>query len=153
MPFEYTRATPAAPSFLISRQLGLLLLRLTAGGSLLYWHAGGQIPAAWSHIWHKTPWELPGQLASLGFPLPLPLAILAILLVLLGALGLVVGLLTRLSAILLGIITGLTALLYFHYPAILEPAILLSGLCFALCLTGPGTFAIDHLLRHATRRS
>jgi hypothetical protein len=152
MPIEYTRA-PAAVSPQISRQIGLLVLRLTVGGSLLYWQISRQLPAAWSHIWQKTEWELPGQLAGLGFPLPLPLAIALILLVFLTAMAIMLGLLTRLSAVLLSSVCVITALLYRHYPQVVQPALLLAGACCAICLCGAGHLAVDRLLRSATRRS
>ena len=152
MPIEYTRA-PTAVSSPLSRQIGLLILRITVGGSLLYWQISRQLPAAWSHIWHKTEWELPGQLAGLGFPLPFPLAIALILLVLLTALAIMLGLLTRLSSVLLSSVCFITALLYRHYPLVVQPAVLLGGACCAICLCGAGNLALDRLLRSATRRS
>ncbi len=152
MPFQYSRA-PTAVTSPVSRQIGLLILRITVGGSLLYWQLARELPAAWSNIWQKTGWELPGQLAALGFPLPFPLAVSLVLLVLLSALAIAIGLLTRFSAVLMGSICVITALLYRHHPQVVQSALLLAGACAAICFCGAGHLAADRLLRAATRRT
>ncbi len=153
MPLDYTRsAAPVPASHSFTRHLGLLLLRLTAGGSLLIWYGWREGLSAWSHVWHKTPWAIPGQLATLGFPLPLALAITLVVLTLLGSLFIMLGLLTRLSALALGLVAAVTALLYTAYPEIEEQALLYTGLCLAISLTGPGLYAIDQVLRLTTKR-
>lgn len=152
MPPDYSRSAPAAAPPALSRQLGLLLLRLTAGTSLLFWYGGREALAAWSHIWHKTPWTLPGQLAALGFPLAWPVAVFLVILTLLGSAFVILGLLTRLSAFALGLTATVTALLFTAHPAIEEHALLYAGLCFAISLCGPGLFALDRVLRSTASR-
>ena len=147
MPPDYSRSAPATASFPLARHAGLLVLRLTAGGSLLCWYGFREVTGAWSHIWHKTPWALPGQLAVLGFPFSLPLGLLLVCFTLLGAAFIILGLLTRLSAAILGLVSVTTAFLYTAYPEIEEQALLYTGLCLAVCLGGPGLFALDQLLR------
>ena len=128
------------------------MLRFVAGGCLLTAHGLGGGLAAWSHIWHKTPWGLPGQLADLGFPFALPLGIALILFTLLGGLFLILGLLTRSSALVMGLMTLVAALLYRSLPGVAETAILYTGICVAIFLGGPGALSLDHLLRAATKR-
>lgn len=146
MPLDYNRpaqGTPASPL----RQIGLLILRLTTATTLLLTHGIGQSLAGWHHIWHKTPWSLPTQLTQLGFPAPTFCAIALLILSQLSAIFILLGLLTRLSSTLLAIIAALTALLYHAYPNVLEPALLYTGCSLALALSGPGSLALDRLLR------
>lgn len=145
---DYSRPAPTTVrSTPMTRHLGLLLLRLTAGLSLLCWYGGREALAAWSNIWHKTSWALPGQLVTLGFPLAWPLAVFLVILTLLGSVFIILGLLTRLSALALGMTAAITALLFTAHPTIEEHALLYAGLCFAISLCGPGLFALDSLLR------
>lgn len=131
MPPDYSRPAPAPASFSLARHSGLLALRLTAGGSLLCWYGVREALGAWAHIWQKSPWSLPSQLSALGFPAALPLALSLVGLTLLGSLFIVLGLLTRLSAIILGLVAIATACLYTAYPEIEEKALLYTGLCLA----------------------
>lgn len=152
MSFEYNRPVPPVPSANVARNLGLLVLRLATGGALLYWHGWKGSLAAWSHIWHKTTWDLPGQLATLGFPIPLPLGLTLVVTALLGSLFLILGLLTRLSAVLLALLAVITALLYRAHPGIAEMAVLYTGACLTISLCGSGAMALDRLLRAVTTR-
>ena len=149
---DYPRPAPTASSSPLARHCGLLVLRLTAGGSLLFWYGGREAMGAWSHVWQKTPWALPGQLTALGFPAGLTLALLLVSLVLLGSLFIILGLLTRLSAITLGLVSLTTAFLYTAFPEIEEQALLYTGICLAICLSGPGLFALDRVLRATAGR-
>lgn len=155
MPPDYTRPAPAASKVAQSfaRSMGLLTLRLVTGGALLFWHAWAQAHQAWSSIWHKTPWDLPSTLAAMGFPLAFPLALALVLLLLLSSSFLMIGLLTRLSALLLATLAIIASALYHAYPAIAETAVLYAGAGLASAWCGPGAFAVDRALRaFATRR-
>ena len=151
MPLDHSR-TPAAPTSNIPRNLGLFILRVTVGGCLLVSHGWGGGIAAWSHIWHKSAWDLPGQLAILGFPLSLPLGIALIIFTLLGGLFLIFGLLTRTSALALALLASITAVLFRAYPGVAETAVLYAGTCGAIFLSGPGGLSLDYWLRAATKR-
>ncbi len=152
MPLDHSRPASSPPSPSILLNLGLLVLRIVAGSCLLAAHGWEAGRAAWSHIWHKTPWGLPGQLADLGFPFSLPLGIAMILLTLLGGLFLILGLLSRSSALVMGLMTLMAALLYRAFPSAAETAVLYTGIFVALFLGGPGAFSLDYGLRAATRR-
>lgn len=152
MPLEYSRPpqpAPAAPSLL--RNLGLLTLRLSLGIPLLFCHGWPEGRAGWLHLWYKTPWELPPQLAQLGFPAPLALAIALTVLGLLGGIFLLLGLLTRTSSAVLAAISLLCAFLYKAYPSVAELSFLYGGAFLSLCLCGPGAIALDHILRAITK--
>jgi uncharacterized membrane protein YphA (DoxX/SURF4 family) len=152
MPLDYSRPASVVPPPSLARNFGLLLLRLTAGGSLLFWYGGREALTAWSHIWHKTPWGLPAQLNTLGFPLALPIGLTLVILTLLGSFFMVIGLLTRLSSIAMGLVATVTAFLFTAHPEIEEQALLYTGLCFAISLCGPGMFAMDQVLKATTSR-
>ncbi len=149
---DYSRAPTTTSTATTARHLGLLLLRLTAGGSLLCWYSGRQALLGWSHLWQKTPWELPGQLTTLGFPLALPLAVFLVILTFAGALFMILGLLTRLSAILIAVVAAVTAILFTAYPVVEERALLYTGLCLAISLCGPGLIALDGALKARAKR-
>jgi uncharacterized membrane protein YphA (DoxX/SURF4 family) len=152
MPLDHPRSTPAPPTPGILLNLGLLILRITAGSCLLASHGWAGGLAAWSHIWHKTPWGLPAHLTELGFPFPLPLGIALILFTLLGGVFLILGLLSRSSALVIGLMTLMAALLYQAFPSVAETAVLYTGICVSIFLGGPGAFSLDHWLRAVTRR-
>lgn len=152
MPLEYNRPAPPAPSVHPARQLGLLVLRLTTGGTLILWHAWREAAAGWSHLWHKSPWTLPTHLAELGFPFPLAVSIALVVTAFLGAIFVLLGLLTRSSSVLLATLAMATAFLYAAYPATAEIAVLYAGACLAIALCGPGVLALDSLLRTLIRR-
>lgn len=152
MPLDHSRTTAAPPTPGILLNLGLLVLRIVAGSCLLAAHGWAGGLAAWSHIWHKTPWTMPGQLADLGFPFSLALGIALVLFTLLGGLFLILGLLSRSSALVMGLMTLMTAVLYRAFPPLAETAILYTGISVAIFLGGPGAFSLDHWLRTATKR-
>jgi uncharacterized membrane protein YphA (DoxX/SURF4 family) len=153
MPIDYNRPAPASPARSFARHLGLLGLRLVTGTALQVWHGWREGLLAWSHLWHKTAWDLPAQLAALGFPFSIALAGFLVITTLLGSVLLVLGLLTRLSAVVLAVLAVITAVLYAAYPMVAELAVLYAGACLTIALCGPGAFALDRLLRLvATKR-
>lgn len=152
MPLDYSRPAPVVPPLSVARNAGLLLLRLTCGGSLLFWYGAREALNAWSHIWHKTPWGLPAQLTTLGFPLALPTALTLVVLSLMASVFIVIGLLTRISSVAISLVAAVTAVLFTAYPEIEEKALLYAGLCFAIALCGPGLFAVDPLLKATMSR-
>lgn len=152
MPLDYSRPTPAAPPADPLRHIGLLVLRLVTGCTLMIWHAGREAAAGWLHLWYKTSWDLPGQLGMLGFPVPLAVGIGAVIICLLGATFIILGLLTRVSALLICSLSVITAILYAAFPVVAESAVLLAGASLAIAFCGPGALSLDKLLKMTTRR-
>jgi uncharacterized membrane protein YphA (DoxX/SURF4 family) len=151
MTTDYPRSSPAQVPRL-SLHVGLLVLRITTGGSLIAWHVAREGIGGWAHIWDKTSWTLPVALASLGFPVALPLAISLVVITLLGSFFMMLGLLTRLSAFVLMALAIVTALLYHAFPATAQLAVLYAGSFLAIALCGPGLFACDRVLRQLSQR-
>ena len=98
-----------------------------------------------------------GFLGSLGVPAPGLFAVVVTLVELLGGLALILGLFTRVAAILIAI-DMLVAILAVHLPngflasnnGIEFPLVLLSS-CVALAVAGPGEAAADRALAARTR--
>ncbi|MES2708394.1 MAG: DoxX family protein [Verrucomicrobiota bacterium] len=151
---EYYRTPSTHPQGFSSllQAVGLLLLRLTAGLSLLVWHGWREAFGAWLHLWRKTAWPFPETLKSLGFPWPLPVGVALVVIGVFCSIFLVLGLLTRVSAALLGTAAVTSAILYQAYPDRAEKYLLYAGAYLALLLSGPGWLSADGLLRRAVRR-
>jgi len=96
-----------------------------------------------------------GFLGGLGVPAPELFAVIVTLVEFLGGLALIVGLLTRIAAVLLAV-DMLVALLSVHLPGGFFatngelPLVLLAG-AIGLAVGGPGEAALDRLLAARTR--
>ena len=151
MTIDYSRTTPAqAPKW--AHHVGVLILRVATGGSLIAWHCAPKAMAGWAHIWDKTPWPFPDELANMGFPMALPLALSLVVITLLGSIFIILGLLTRPMAFVLAVFSIVTALLYHSYPTTAPMAVLYAGSFLAIALCGPGLFACDRALRALSQR-
>jgi putative oxidoreductase len=98
-----------------------------------------------------------GFLSSLGVPAPGLFAVIVTLVEVLGGLALILGLLTRLAAILLAL-DMLVAILTVHLPngffasdGGYEFPLVLVASCVALAVAGAGEAALDRLLAARTR--
>lgn len=140
-------ATVGLPSLM--RATGLLVLRLAAGLSLLGWHGWREAYGAWFHLWRKTSWSFPSTLGAMGFPWPVPSAVTLVAIGVLCSVFLVLGLLTRVSAILLGTAAVTAAFLYKAYPDRAEKYLLYAAIYLVLLISGPGWLSADGLLRRA----
>ncbi len=142
---DFHRNPQAATPALILRDLCLLVLRLGVATLLGYFHAWQQCLAGWGFFWKQQPWELPSLLEGYHLPFPQVLAVVLVVVVVLGSLGLLVGVLARLSAgLLLACTVGVIAFNFFN-PAV-ELAWLYALVYFGLVLTGPGCFSLAYLL-------
>jgi putative oxidoreductase len=124
---------------LVLRESALLLLLLFGWGkfvSLFLLISGRQ---AWSS------WGLAADIAKVGFPASVPLAVFVVLCESVGALFIALGLFTRVSAALAAL--SMAGALYFSLRMgerwYLAALYLL--LFVALALTGPGRFSIDRV--------
>lgn len=134
--------------------LGLLILRLGAGLTLLYVQGWNLAIAAWEYLWNGQPWRLIDQLTQAQLPLPNVLAVISAIVLTLTSASWILGFATRfISAITLPVMamtmvaanrTGMapsseTSTLYFFV---------------ALCLmvSGPGWVALDSLFKARRRK-
>lgn len=89
---------PRSPSPLSS--LSLFLFRVGCCALLVYYHAWSNAVAAWNYIWKGEPWTLIEELQTLQYPFPPALAITASVICSVASVSIILGFLTRLSALL-----------------------------------------------------
>lgn len=149
---EYYRSPQSAPPGFLTRSIPLLVLRLSAGLSLLLWHGWRETFGAWLLLWRKTPWAFQETVAARGFPAPLPLSIALVIIGVLGSVFLILGLLTRVSSALLCVGAVTAAALYQADPDRAEKYLLYAAVYLVLVLSGPGQLSADTLLRRTVKR-
>jgi len=128
---------------------GLGILRIVIGFTFLM--------HGWQKLFIVGFSSLPGMFGQMGAPLPELTGPLVGVLELVGGAAVLVGLGTRWVAALLAV-DMLGAILLVHLPAgffppmgVELPLVLLAG-AVTLLLAGPGAFAVDRLVAHATER-
>jgi uncharacterized membrane protein YphA (DoxX/SURF4 family) len=86
---------------------GHLFFRVSAGLMIFYIHGLHKLEGWITYVQNGTPWELLKEVEGMHFPAPYPSAILATLIQFVCSLFIVVGLFTRINAILLlGALSG-----------------------------------------------
>jgi uncharacterized membrane protein YphA (DoxX/SURF4 family) len=127
------------------KDLALALARFLVGGSVIYFHAWGELVGGFNHFFGpKTPWAMPDLLESAGLPYAYVFASLFSVVACAAAWALIIGLLSRLAALVL---LGITGLLFFVAQSDLlrELAVIYSSAFIVLFLAGPGRLAADSL--------
>jgi len=120
----------------VSANIGLLLLRIIAGLSMAFAHGMGKIPPSEGFI---------AGVAEMGFPAAGFFSWMAGISEFIGGMFLVVGFLTRPSALLMGI-TMSVAVFVRHASdpfATQEKAVLYLGICLLFVLVGSGKYGVD----------
>jgi|SRR5579864_3599844 len=135
-----------------SMDAGLLVLRLGAGVSLLLIFGTAKLHDAWAYL-HTGQWQFVDFNRKVGLPAPVMVAYLQTLNESIGALLVACGLLSRYAAafLALGFAVATFCSLRVGEPAWLSAAYFCMNF-FALSLTGPGKFSIDHVLQTKTTR-
>jgi putative oxidoreductase len=130
--------------------LGLLILRVMAGGLLLWLHGWGKAVGVWKFVTAGQAWGLLGVVKSMGFPVPGLWAMMATMAESAGAFLVVIGLLARWSAAAIAI--NMMVAMYFHYTRGegAEMAALYLAAAAAVALCGPGRYSLDE--KGTTRR-
>lgn len=142
---DYYRNPNAATPGLIIRDVGLLLLRLGVAILLGFYHAWEQAIAGWNFFWKKEAWPFLDTLAGYGLPIPQVFGVLTVLVLVLCSLGLLFGVLSRLSAALL-LAVAIGAVIFNFFQPDAERYWLYGVVCFVLLLCGPGCFSLAYLL-------
>jgi uncharacterized membrane protein YphA (DoxX/SURF4 family) len=143
---ESYRNPQAATPGLILRDLGLLALRIGAACVLGLHHGWQQCLSGWNFLWHKQPWDLHDLLVNQGLPIPQVFAVCVVLCLVLGSMGLLFGVLARMSAGVLMACTIGAISLQLGEPAA-EKFWLYGIIYFVLLLCGPGSFSLAFLLK------
>jgi uncharacterized membrane protein YphA (DoxX/SURF4 family) len=133
--------------------LGLLVIRLFAVATFAYYQLARQFHFAVDFLWDGADWELVGQLAGRGFSSPEGIAVATVGLQIVTLLGVVLGIFTRISALLFALMTGFVLFTPITLSPSLNPQALALYLSIFLGLAcgGAGRLSLDHLL--ADRRA
>ena len=122
---------------------GHLFLRVSAGIMIFYIHGLHKLEGWIAYLQHGTPWTLAGEVAGMHFPAPLASAVAATLVQFICSLFIIVGLFTRINALLLfGALSGaiLQNLLAGRDPQL---AILYTLVVLTLAFIGGGRISLD----------
>jgi putative oxidoreductase len=121
--------------YAIAREIGYLLVRITAGGCLLY------------HGWGKLMTGPPfASMVRYSIPLPTASAYFVVFLETVGAVGIILGLFTRFFAAAIAIEMAVIAFVA-QMPqgfARMELFLLWGVVMFAIALRGGGPYSLDH---------
>ncbi|MEM7601144.1 MAG: hypothetical protein AAF357_06970 [Verrucomicrobiota bacterium] len=153
MPFQPLPDTgPEKPK---SSDFGLLIIRILAAAFFFYYQLGDQLLAAKAYIWEKTDWDLAAQLAEKGLHYSGPIAVVLVMTLTLNFLGLVVGIFSRINALVLFVITGFVFITPLELSSTLNPQslTLYLSLFLAFACGGAGRVSLDYYLAGKKARS
>ena len=122
---------------------GHLFLRVSAGTMIFYIHGLHKLEGWIAYLQHGTPWTLAEEVAGMHFPAALASAVAATLVQFICSLFIIVGLFTRINALLLfGVLSGaiLQNLLAGRDPQL---AILYTLVVLTLAFIGGGRISLD----------
>ena len=127
-----------------SSDIGILILRVFPGFTMFLNHGMNKISAG------TAKWERLGSALTdlIGFEsLKIFFGFMASYAESLGALFIMVGLLTRLSSVLLFFTMIVASLKHYFEGEFSELAFIYGCICFALIISGPGKYSIDNILK------
>ena len=122
---------------------GHFFLRISAGLMIFYIHGWHKLEGWIAYLQNGTPWKLAEEVAGMHFPAPLASAVVATLVQFICSLFIIIGLFTRINAILLfGALSGaiLQNLLAGRDPQL---AILYTLVVLTLAFMGGGRISFD----------
>jgi putative oxidoreductase len=127
----------------VAATFGHLFLRVSAGTMIFYIHGLHKLEGWIAYLQHGTPWTLAEEVVGMHFPAPLASAVAATLVQFICSLFIIVGLFTRINALLLfGALSGaiLQNLLAGRDPQL---AILYTLVVLTLAFMGGGRISLD----------
>tara|TARA_B100001778_G_C18548945_1_gene612108 strand:+ start:27 stop:488 length:462 start_codon:yes stop_codon:yes gene_type:complete len=127
-----------------SSDIGILILRVFPGFAMFLNHGMSKISAG------TAKWERLGSALTdlIGFEsLKIFFGFMASYAESLGALFIMVGLLTRLSSVLLFFTMIVASLKHYFEGEFSELAFIYGCICFALIISGPGKYSVDNILK------
>lgn len=144
------RKSPSVDSESTPVRWGHFCLRVSSGLMIFYIHGWHKLEGWIAYEQHGTPWKLVEDVAEMHFPAPLASAVAATLVQFICAPLIVVGLFTRLNAVLLaGALSGavLQNLIAGRDPQL---AILYTLVVLTLAMMGGGSISLDAKLFQRT---
>src|SRR5258708_35772790 len=127
----------------VAANFGHLFLRVSAGIMIFYIHGLHKLEGWIAYLQQGTPWTLAEEVAGMHFPAPLASAVAATLVQLICSLFIIVGLFTRINAILL--FCALSGAILQNLLAGRDPqlAILYTIAVTTLVFIGGGKYSLD----------
>lgn len=137
--------------------LGLLVIRLLAAATFAYYQLVDQFHFAVDYLWDGADWNLVSQLAERGLPYADIVASASVGLQIATLFGVVLGIFTRINALLFTLMMGFVLFSAIDLSSSLNPQGLALYLTVFLGLAcgGAGRLSLDHLLagRRARKRA
>jgi len=133
---------------------GLLLIRIIAVAIFFYYQLGAQMALGIDFIWDAGEWDLVTQLTDKGLPAPTVLALVSVAVLTISLLGVLIGIFTRINALILTLLVGFILLAPIILSATLNPQALALyvGLFIGLALGGGGRLSLDYALANRRER-
>ncbi|MDF1755653.1 MAG: hypothetical protein P1U89_22885 [Verrucomicrobiales bacterium] len=131
-----------------SINIGLLFLRFATVCTLVYYELAIHLQKAWNNVWKEEEWGLIDQFVNLSLPLPGAVAVAIILTAFITSLGVLLGFLGRINAIILIVIMGALLIARVQTSNNFTPEVVVQyiTILITLAVTGSGKFSMDHLL-------
>lgn len=147
MALKFQRAS-AVETNSLKIDFGLLLLRFATVCTLVYYELAIHLHKAWNNVWEEEDWGLVDQFNNLNLPLPGAVAVAIILTAFLTSLGVLLGFLGRINAIILLIILGFLLVARVQTSNHFTPEVIVIYIIIlvTLTVTGSGRFSLDHAL-------
>jgi uncharacterized membrane protein YphA (DoxX/SURF4 family) len=152
MPFQPLPDTgPEKPHL---SDLGLLLIRVITVAIFFYYQMGHQLSLGIDFIWDAGEWDLVTQLTDKGFPAPSVLALSSVAVLTISLLGVLLGIFTRINALILALLSGVILLAPIILSTTLNPQslALYVGLFAGLACGGGGRLSLDYALANRRER-
>ncbi|MDF1851177.1 MAG: hypothetical protein P1U85_10105 [Verrucomicrobiales bacterium] len=128
-----------------SADLGLLVIRLLAALTFLYYQLIDQLNLVRLYLWENAEWSLVQSIDSLGLPFPGAIAVVSILFLCIAFLGITFGFFTRLNGLIGFLLIGCALFLPLEISKALSPQTLILYLLILLGLAvgGGGKLTLD----------
>lgn len=142
------------PDKLQAGDLGLLIIRVIAIAIFSYYQLGGQLSHAIDYVWNNGEWDLINQLADKHLPAPSSLALVAVAILTVTLFGALLGIFTRINALLLALLCGFILFAPLTLSTTLNPQTLALyvGLFIGLAFGGGGQLSLDYALENRRER-
>jgi len=133
---------------------GLLVIRIITVAIFFYYQLGAQMALGIDFIWDAGEWDLVTQLTDKGLPAPTVLALVSVAVLTISLLGVLIGIFTRINALILTLLVGFILLAPIILSATLNPQALALyvGLFIGLALGGGGRLSLDYALANRRER-
>ena len=152
MPFQLLPDTGPEPP--LPSDFGLLIIRIITVAIFFYYQHVAQMALGIDFVWDAGEWDLVTQLTDRGLPSPAVLALVSVAVLTISLLGLVLGIFTRINALILALFVGFILLAPIILSATLNPQALTLylGLFIGLALGGGGRLSLDYALANRRER-